>query len=283
MFWIVSCVQSIQKYEAYCEITNRKGAELPAPYCVWDWGRNVNITLIALLFLWIPFCDHLLRNSIYPFLKEKLTYREARDYSRSVFRSLYEKLYGSVLGYFKRVNQKIGKKIPIWFMKIETFEHVHLLTKVFKWIVLPSNIIYGWTLYILWKQNTLDSIVLAVLFFFYSNFVPDLPAVFRRKVYRDERDMFHEELPPHKSYALLLFAPFFVGLLFCGKTLKWRTTETFHNFKSLAVYGIFLVALGFSVLLVTSSFSIGTMIEVIWVTLFALLGYSTHLKVDQIL
>jgi len=166
-------------------------------------------------------------------------------------------------------------------MKLETFEHVHLLTKVFKWIVLPSSAFYGCTMFIFFGQNALDAILLANLLFFYSNFVPDLPAIFRRRVYRDDRDALHENLSKYTAYALLLFAPLFIALLFCGKKIKWKTTETFHNFKSLIVYGAFLFMLGFLVVLVFH-FSLGGIIEVLCVPLFGLLGYLTHLKVDMV-
>ena len=280
VIWVTNFVQSLQKYEEYCEIVSGQGVELPAPYYAWEGGRNVNITLIALFFLWIPFIDRSLRKIVYPFLRKKLTYREAKSFSRSVSRLLYENIYGLVLAYFKRLNRRVRAKISLWFMKLETFEHVHLLTKVFKWIVLPSSVLYGCAMFIFFGQIALDSILLANLLFFYSNFVPDLPAIFRRKVYHDVRDSFHEELPKYKAYALLLVAPVFITLLFCGKKIKWKTTETFHNFKSLAIYGTFLFTLGFLVL-VAFPISIGSTIEIIWVPLFALLGYLTHLKVDQ--
>ena len=281
IIWVANFIQSLQKYDEYCEIVITQGAELPVPYYVWEWGKNVNLTLIALFFLWIPFTDHFLRKITYPFLKKKLTYRGAKRYSRSVSRSLYEKIYGLVLGYFMRVNRRVNAKISLGFMKLETFEHVHLLTKVFKWIVLPSSVLYGYAMFIFLGLNSLDSILVANLMFFYSNFLPDLPAIFRRKVYRDERDSFKEELPKYKSYALLLLAPAFILLVFCGKKIEWKTTETFHNFRSLAIYGIFLFILGFLVLL-AFPISVGRIIEVMWVLLFALLGYLTHLKVDEI-
>jgi len=281
VIWVTNFFYSLQEYEEYCEMVTDQGLGLPAPYHAWDGGRYVNITLIALFFLWVPFIDYSLRKTVYPFLRQKLTYREAKSFSRSVSRSLYEDLYRLVLGYFKRVNRKVKAKISLWFMKLETFEHVHLLTKVFKWIVLPSSVLYGCAMFIFFGQNALDSILLANLLFFYSNFVPDLPAIFRRKVYRDERDTFHKDLPTYKTYALLLFAPFFIVLLFCGKKIKWRTTETFHNFKSLVVYGVFLFMLGFLVLLVFRV-SLGGIIEVLFVPLFGLLGYLTHLKVDHV-
>jgi len=282
VIWVTNFFHSLQEYDEYCEIVRGQGVEPPFPYYAWEGGKYVNITLIALFFLWIPFIDHSLRKTVYPFLRKKLTYREAKSLSRSVSRSLYEDIYGLVLGYFKRVNHKVRAKISLWFMKLETFEHVHLLTKVFKWIVLPSSVLYGCAMFIFFGQNALDSILIANLLFFYSNFLPDLPAIFRRKVYHDVRDTFHEELPWYKTYALLLFAPLFIALLFCGKKIKWRTTETFHNFKSLIVYGAFLFMLGFLVLLVFQV-SLGAIIEVLCVPLFGLLGYLTHLKVDHVL
>jgi len=281
VIWVINFVYSLQDYDDYCEMVRDQGLALPDPYHAWDGGRYVNVTLIALFFLWIPFIDYSLRKTVYPFLRHKLTYREAKSFSRTVSRSLYEDLYGIVLGYFKRVNRKVRAKISLWFMKIETFEHVHLLTTVFKWIVLPSSALYGCALFIFFGQNALDSILLANLLFFYSNFVPDLPAIFRRKVYRDERDTFHEELAWYKTYALLLFAPLFIAFLFCGKNIKWRTTETFHNFKSLIVYGAFLFLLCFLVL-VAFRVPIEGIIEVLCIPLFGLLGYLAHLKVDLV-
>jgi len=278
--WVANFIGSLHKYDEYCEIV-RQRLELPVQYYAWEWGKKVNITFVALLFLWIPFSDHFLRKIIYPFWKKKMTYKDVKRYSRSVSRSLYEKNYGLVLGYFMRVNRKVNAKISLWFMKLETFEHVHFLIKVFKWIVLPSSILYGYATFMFFGLNVLDSILIANLMFFYSSFVPDLPAIFRRKIYHDVRDGLHKELPNYKSYALLLLAPAFIILIFCGKNLKWKTTETFHNFKSMAIYGIFLFILGFLFLL-AFTISIGSIIKATWVLLFALLGYVTHLKVDMI-
>ncbi len=279
--WVISFFHTLQEYEEYCELVREQELGLPTPYHVWDGGRYVNITLIVLFFLWIPFLDYSLRKKAYPFLKQKLTYKGAKRFCRSVSRSLYEDLYGLVLGYFTRVNRKVRAKIAFWFMKAETFEHVHLLTKVFKWVVLPSSILYVCAMFYFFGQNALDSMFVGILLFFYSNFLPDLPAIFRRKVHRDVRDTFYENLPWYKTYALLLFAPFFIALLFCGAEPNWSTTETFHNFKSLAIYGVFLFMLS---LLVLAAFpiSIGGITEVFFVPIYALLGYLTHLKVDLV-
>jgi len=161
VIWVTNFFHSLQEYDEYCEIVRGQGVEPPFPYYAWEGGKYVNITLIALFFLWIPFIDHSLRKTVYPFLRKKLTYREAKSLSRSVSRSLYEDIYGLVLGYFKRVNHKVRAKISLWFMKLETFEHVHLLTKVFKWIVLPSSVLYGCAMFIFFGQNALDSILIA--------------------------------------------------------------------------------------------------------------------------
>ena len=246
--WIITFYSSLQEYGEYCELVSAQELGSPLPYHAWDGGRYINITLIVLFFVWIPFLDYALRKKAYPFLRQKLTYRGMKRFSRSASRSLYESLYGLVLGYFTRVNRKVRAKIGFWFMKIETFEHVHLLTKVFKWIVLPLSILYVCAEFYFFGQNALDTMLVGVMLFLYSNFVPDLPAIFRRRVYRDERDNFHKNLPWYKTYALLLFAPFFIILLFCGIAVKWRTTETFHNFKSLAIYGGFLFVASFLVL-----------------------------------
>jgi hypothetical protein len=279
--WVISCVDSIKQYEIYFETITNQGVEHPIAFYSWESGRIINITLIALFFLWVPFIDHSLRKMLHPFLKKKLTINEAKRFSRSVSRSIYEEVYRLVFGYFKKVNHKVKAKISLWFMKLETFEHVHMLTRVFKWIVFPANVIYGSVMLIFLRQNALGSIILASLLFFYSNFVPDLPAIFRKKVYHDIRDTFHKELPKYKTYVLLLVTPVFIILLFCGKKIKWETTETFHNFKSLTMYVIFMFSVGFLVL-ITFPFTVRTTIEVLWVPLFALLGYLTHLKVDEV-
>jgi len=277
--WGITFSYTLQEYEKYCEMVRDQELEHPIPYHVWDGGKYVNYTLIILLFLWIPFLDYSLRKKTYPFLRQKLTYRKFKSFCRSVSRSLYEDLYGLILGYFTRVNRRVRAKIAFWFMKVETFEHVHLLTKIFKWVVLPSSILYVCAMFYFFGQNALDSMFVGILLFFYSNFLPDLPAIFRRKVYRDVRDTFYEDLPWYKKYALLLFAPFFIAILFCGIEIKWRTTEAFHNFKSLAVYGVFLFMLSFLVL-AAFPISFGGIIEVLCVPFYAVLGYLAHLKVD---
>lgn len=168
--------------------------------------------------------------------------------------------------------------MALWFMKLETFEHVGSVVKVFKWIILPASLIYILSGYCFLKENALDSALIGVVIFFYSNFLPDIPAIFRRK-YHEGLEALNNRLPWYKNCALLLFAPLFIALFLCGKKLKWKTIETFHNLKSLAIYTGFLSIVGF---LIFASFpiGIGDVIETISLPLYGLAGYLTHLKVD---
>jgi hypothetical protein len=190
----------------------------------------------------------------------------------------FDVIYGFVLHSFKSINRKIRSKLPVWRMEEETTEHVRFAVKVFKWIVLPVSLIYLTTTFLFFGENALDSTLWGVLLFFYSNFLPDLPSIYRRK---KKNSGMTGELPWYKKYALLLFAPLLIWVLFSGLELAWRTTETFHNFKSLTVYGTFLFVLG--VLgFVNFPFSIATLTKILSLPLYGIIGYLTHLKVDRI-
>jgi len=195
---------------------------------------------------------------------------------------MYDVLYGAVLRYFKSVNLKAGKKLSLWAMKLETFQHLYLLTRAFKWVVLPASLIYVCLDFYLFGQNALDSMFLGMLIFVYSSFLPDLPSIYRRrrKIYNNTGAM-TENLSWYKKYALLLLAPLFIGAFLLGIRLKWKTTETFHNLKSLVVYGAFLLALGVCVFGIFP-ISIGDITEIVSLPIYGLAGYLTHLKVDLI-
>jgi len=158
---------------------------------------------------------------------------------------MYHTLYGSVLRYFKSVNRRARSSIKLWYMKRETLEHVESLIKVFKWVVLPASLIYVCADFYFFGENALDSMFLGIMIFFYSNFLPDIPSIYRRrKSYGDIR-VTDEGLSWEKKCALLLFAPLFIGAFFCGIRLRWKITETFHNSKSLTIYVTFLLLLSF--------------------------------------
>ena len=206
---------------------------------------------------------------------------------------LYNSLYGSVFHFFKIVNQKARFKISLWHMNCETLEHVNLLIKVFKWIVFPASFLYVCADFYFFGENALDSMFLGILIFFYSNFLPDLPSIYYRRKKHNRRT---EDLLWDEKCALLLFAPLFIGAFLCRIRLRWHTSETFHNFKSLTIYAAFLLLLGLfafgNITEILSFFaygditklpiSIGDITKILSLPFYGVIGYLTHLKVDKI-
>ena len=193
------------------------------------------------------------------------------------FASLYSAFFGFVLHFFKSINRKVKSKLPVWRMKEETLEHVHSSIKVFKWIILPISLLYVTADFYFFRENALDSMLWGLLIFFYSNFLTDMPSIYRKTNYNGGA----KDLPWYKKYALLLFAPLLIWVLFSGIRLAWRTTDTFHNFKSLTIYGTFLFLLGFFAF-VRFPITIGNITEILSIPLYGAIGYLTHLKVDKI-
>ena len=186
-------------------------------------------------------------------------------------------LFNFVLSFFERVNRTIRSRLPISRMEEETSEHVRMLTKVFKFVVLPISLFYVCSDLFFLKDNVLGSMFWGIMIFIYSNFLPDLPAIYRRK----ENDRRTQDLSWYKKYTLLLLAPLFIWLLISGTRIGWKTSETFHNFRSLAIYGTFLLLCGFFAF-GEFPISIGAMTEILSLPLYGLAGYLTHLKVDKI-
>jgi len=276
--WGIAFCYTLQRYHKHCQSFAESESEVPNPYYAWNGGLYVIIATSFLLVVWIPFIGYSLGEKLYPYLKQRLSYQEVKRFYGFASRSMYDGIFGFVLRYFKSVNRKARSKIADWFMKCETLEHVDSLIKVFQWVVLPASLFYICAEFCFFGENALDSMFLGILIFFYSNFLPDLPSIFRRKVYHDVRDT-PKDLPWYKKYTLLLFAPLFIGAFLCGKRLRWKTTETFHNFKSLMIYGAFLFILSFFAF-GDLPISIGDITEIISVPSYGLIGYLTHLKVD---
>jgi hypothetical protein len=278
MIWGIAFHNTFQEYRKYCEWVIESEVGLPEPCCTWNGGLYVIITTELLLLAWIPLIGYSVREKVYPYLRRRLSYQEVKGFYRSASRLTYNMLYGSVLCYFKSVNRKARSGIADWSMRCETLQHVGISIKVFKWVVLPASLLYVCVDFCFLGQNALDSMFLGVLIFFYSNFLPDIPSICRRKIYHDIRGT-TEDLTWYKKYALLLFAPLFIVAFYCGTRLGWKTTETFHNFKSLAIYALFLFTLS---ALVFGSFtiSIGNITEILSLPFYGSIGYLTHLKVD---
>ena len=172
---------------------------------------------------------------------------------------------------------RIRSRLPSWRMEEETPEHVRMAVEVFEFIILPFSIVYLLGDLFLLKENALDSMLWGIAIFFYSNFLPDIAGVCRRR--KKETEV--EKLSWHKKYSVLLFAPLFVLLLFSNVRVRWKTAENFHNFRSLAVYGCFLLLFGF-VMFGGFPVSFGQATQVLILPFYGTLGYLAHLKVDKI-
>ena len=194
-----------------------------------------------------------------------------------MFRGFYEALYGLVLHSFKSINRKIRSRFPVWRMKEETSEHVRHSVEVFIWLVLPLSMAYAFGYQFVLGENVLGPMVWGLIVYFYSSFLPDLPSIYRKKKSEPEG----KDLPWYQKYALLLFAPLLVWLLFSGMRLSWRTMETYHNFRSSAIYGTFLFAVGF-LGFARLPLSIEDLVKIFFFQFCGIVGFLTHLKVDKI-
>jgi hypothetical protein len=197
---------------------------------------------------------------------------------RHLLIGLHNALLVFVLNFFESINKKIRSRLPSWRLEEETSEHVHMAIEVFEFIILPFSIVYLFGDLFFLKENVLDSMLWGIVIFFYSNFLPDIASICRRT----KKKTRIRDLPWHKKYSVLLFAPLFVLLLFSNVHLGWKTTENFHNFRSLTIYGGFLLLLGF---VVFGSFpvSLGQVTEILVLPFYGAIGYLTHLKVDKII
>jgi hypothetical protein len=197
---------------------------------------------------------------------------------RHLLVGLHNALFAFVLNFFESVNRKIRSRLPFWRMEEETFEHVQMAVQVFEFIILPFSLVYLFGNLFFLRENAFDSMLWGMVVFFYSSFLPDIAGVCRRK---KSVNASVGDLPWHKKYSVLLFAPLFVLLLFSNMRVSWRTAETFHNFRSLTVYGGFLFLFGF---VVFGGFpvSFGQVTEILILPFYGALGYLAHLKVDRV-
>ena len=196
---------------------------------------------------------------------------------KNLLTALHKVLFNLTLTFFEELNRQIRSRMHPYFMEQETKEHVKALVKVFKYVILPASLFYVISNFLLLRENALDSMLLGIALFIYSNFLPDLPSICRRS----KNSGTTKDLPCYKKYALLLFAPLFIWALFSGTQLRWKTTETFHNLKSLTVYSGFLLILG--LLFIYPPITIADLTELASTPLYGLIGYLTHLRVDKIL
>jgi hypothetical protein len=153
-----------------------------------------------------------------------------------------------------------------------------MLIEVFEFLILPASVLYLLSAMIILKENAFDSALWGIVVFFYSNFLPDLTCICSRNNGKGKT----QNLSWYKKYALLLFAPLFICILFSNTQFSWKTTENFHNFRSLTIYGGFLALWGF---IAFGGFPVssGQITEILALPVYGIVGYLTHLKVDKIL
>jgi len=182
-----------------------------------------------------------------------------------------------VQSFFQTLNRKAHLKIAFQKIRGETAEHIDHLSSALKKLVLPLSICYlcfGF----FFGNNVIDSLFMGILIFVYSYFLPDLLSPFRIKNKKEK----NKDTSWFKKYALLFLAPLFIFLLWGDTIPALRTTEHFHNARSLGAYSIFLLLLGL-IFYGNVPLSFGRILEVISLAIFGSIGYLTHLKVDKIL
>jgi len=66
---------------------------------------------------------------------------------KKLFKTIYNMLavldialHNAVLGFFKSLNRTVNSRLRVWYMKKETVEHLRMLSKVFKFVILPMGV-----------------------------------------------------------------------------------------------------------------------------------------------
>ena len=182
-----------------------------------------------------------------------------------------------ILSFFRTLNLRAQFKITYRKIREETTEHASFLSSALKKFVLPLSVCYLFAGFFL-GNNVIDSLFLSLLIFVYSHFLPDLLSPFRIRNEKEKK----KDAGLSKKCALLFFAPLFIFMLLGSGTPIFKTTEQFHNLKSVGMYSIFLFLLGL-VFYGNLPLTWGRILEVFSLAIFGSVGYITHLKVDKIL
>jgi len=179
--------------------------------------------------------------------------------------------------FFRTLNRRTHLRMAFRKIRDETTEHIDYLSSALKKLVLPLSLCYL-SLGVLFGNNVIDSLFLGILIFVYSHFLPDLLSPFRIK----NKKARNKDGSWFKKYVLLFLAPLFIFLLWGDRIPVLRTTEHFHNARSLGVYSMFLLLLGL-IFYGNVPLSLGRILEIFSLAIFGSIGYLTHLKVDRIL
>ncbi|MBI2084891.1 MAG: hypothetical protein HYT71_00015 [Candidatus Aenigmarchaeota archaeon] len=166
----------------------------------------------------------------------------------------------------------ISSRLPPFatFKKIEDElkEHFSFAAWAFKRLIIPLIIFYL-LVGILLETRILAPLLISLLIFLYSNFLPDIGYIVKKTRRKSNEWKWHEK------YSLLFFAPIFLYYAIAGRAQPLYSTESrpFHNFKSAIAYGFFLLFVG---LILWEELS-----KALILTSFGLLGFVIHLLVDK--
>ncbi|MBI4167746.1 MAG: hypothetical protein HY515_02200 [Candidatus Aenigmarchaeota archaeon] len=166
----------------------------------------------------------------------------------------------------------ISSKLPSFatFKKIEDEikEHFGFASWAFKRIILPIAVFYLLASFI-FQVRIFAPLFISLLIFLYSNFLPDVGYLVKKT--NDKR----KDWKWQEKYTLLFFAPIVIYYVIAGraKPLYSIHDRPFHNFKSAAVYGVFLFVIG---MLLWDELLKASMLAI-----FGFLGFSVHLLVDK--
>src|SRR3989338_722433 len=167
-------------------------------------------------------------------------------------------------------DELIAKKIPSYvnFQKVEDEikEHFGFLRWAFKRIILPITVAYILAGIFFFKVNVLGSLVIALMVFLYSNFLPDTDFLMKQSKKTESRW--------YEKYGLLFFAPVIIYYILDGrkKPLYTKKGKFFHNYKTVMIWGVFLFVLG--------SILWQEPLKIAILPLFGMLGFSFHLMID---
>ncbi|MFA6064211.1 MAG: hypothetical protein WCW44_02325 [archaeon] len=152
----------------------------------------------------------------------------------------------------------------------EIKEHFGLLKWSLKRVLFPIAIFYILVGFVL-QEHVLGSLALALLVFLYTNFLPDLDAFFSQ----DKRDSIKANWTLRRLS--LYFTPAVIYYVLSKKTrpIYLGSSKPFHNTNSLIEITIFLFLAG-----LVLHFSL---LKAVFLALFGLTGYATHLFVDGLL
>lgn len=150
----------------------------------------------------------------------------------------------------------------------ELEEHFGFLQWGSKRIIFPLAIFYI-VAGLIFGEHILGSLLMALVIFLYTNFLPDLDTFFP---YNNNKK---NEVSSTKKRIALFFAPAVIYYLLSRKLTPWDLgkDKPFHNARAMLEFSIFLFVLGV--------FLYFSWLKAFFFMLFGLCGYFVHLVIDK--